>query len=53
MRGILPPWWKMVLTYMVPYLVSTTGAVSAMLAEEQKAAQQETKEVAWLGGEVC
>lgn len=31
-QGILPPIWKVGLTYLVPYLVSTYGAVSAMLA---------------------
>lgn len=35
--GGIPPWWKVLLTYIVPYLVSTYGAVSAMLRAEEDA----------------
>ncbi|GMH42316.1 hypothetical protein BSKO_10235 [Bryopsis sp. KO-2023] len=38
-EGIPPVWWKVVLTYVVPYIVSTHGSVSARLA---KSAQMHT-----------
>ena len=34
--GMAPDWIKMILTYMVPYCVSTHGAVSAMQASNQQ-----------------
>ncbi|GMH43800.1 hypothetical protein BSKO_11734 [Bryopsis sp. KO-2023] len=32
-QGIPPVWWKVVLTYAVPYIVSTHGSVSARLSK--------------------
>jgi len=31
--GVSPPIWKIVLTYCVPYLVTTWGAVTGKLSE--------------------
>jgi hypothetical protein len=38
LEGIFPPHllWKIPLTYLVPYMVSTYGAVSALLAQEPR-----------------
>ena len=32
-RGDLPPFWKILLTYLVPYCVTTWGAVTGKMAE--------------------
>jgi len=34
--GIAPDWIKMILTYLVPYCVSTHGAATAMLGRNQR-----------------
>ena len=34
--GMAPDWIKMILTYLVPYCVSTHGAATAMLGRNQR-----------------
>jgi len=36
--GAMPVWWKMALTYCVPYCVATYGAVTARQAAQRKQA---------------
>ena len=40
LSGAMPPPWKIVLTYVVPYAVSTYSAVAFKLAMERRAASQ-------------
>ncbi|KAK9804367.1 hypothetical protein WJX72_009427 [[Myrmecia] bisecta] len=46
-EGKQPVWWKVALTYCVPYCVSTYGAVTARLAAQVKAAAKRAGESAF------
>ncbi len=41
LSGVMPPVWKLGLTYFVPYAVSTYSAVAFRLAMERRAAESQ------------
>ncbi|GMH45163.1 hypothetical protein BSKO_13120 [Bryopsis sp. KO-2023] len=43
LQGQVPLWWKVLLTYLVPFLVSSYGSMSAILLNESKANNPNTK----------